>query len=86
MALKYLYCLVELSVDKPYYSLDLQKKFSLCHMPLDSIMLEWIRRKEPNVKKKKIGAWSNMCDFENWKEMTLILAAEEFLKNIDDKK
>ena len=55
-------------------------------MPLDSIMLEWIRRKEPNVKKKKIGAWSNMCDFENWKEMTLILAAEEFLKNIDDKK
>ena len=121
MALKYLYCLVELSVDKPNYSLDFQKKFSSCHMPLDRIMLEWIRRKEPNVKKTRIGAWSNMCDsekdvdefnkytysfynriinkicederktplqldFENWKEMTLVLATEEFLRNIDNKK
>lgn len=121
MALKYLYCLVELSVDKPYYSLDFQKKFSLCHMPIDSIMLEWIRRKDSDVKKNRIGVWSNMCDsekdvdeynkytysfytriinkiceeekktplqldFENWKEMTLVLAAEEFLKNIGDKK
>lgn len=121
MAFKYMFCLVELSNENPYYSLDLQKKFSFCHMPLDGIMLEWIRRKDVNVKKTRIGAWSNMCDsendvdefekytysfyseiinkickdegktplqinFENWKEMTLILASDEFLKNIDDKK
>lgn len=121
MTFKYLFCLVELSVEMPYYSLELQRKFYSCHMPLDRIMLEWLRRKDENIEKTKIGVWSNMCDsendldefnhytysfyqkivnmicekekktplqldFENWKEMKLILAAEEFLWKISDNK
>ncbi len=121
MAFKYLYCLVELSTDEPNYSSDMLKKFSACHMPLDGIMLEWLRRKDSTIKKTKIGAWSKMnngeneedaegeytysfyckkidgickkscttplqLDFENWEEMSLILAAEEFLKHFDDAK
>ena len=32
----------------------------MCHMPLDSIMLEWIVRNTEGIKKKRVGTWSSM--------------------------
>ncbi|MBQ3544835.1 MAG: hypothetical protein IJA34_07620 [Lachnospiraceae bacterium] len=119
MAFKYLYCLINFDneIDKEYYL----NKFKPCHMPLDRIMLEWLRRNSESVEKKSVGAWSKITDgaedvdkdgkytygfyqkviktisekenrtpleldFLNWKEMSLILAAEDFLKSISEEK
>lgn len=54
MAFKYLYCIAD-GV--------LKKRFDNCHMPLDGIMLEWIRRNitdDNGNKLKKAEAWSKL--------------------------
>ena len=61
MTFKYLYCLTD--------SDDIRKRFDVCHMPLDSIMLEWLFRNVhydgyPLVR-KYMGAWSNMSESED---------------------
>lgn len=56
MAFKYLYCIADG---------ELKERFDKCHMPLDGIMLEWIRRNrnitdDNGNKLKKAEAWSKL--------------------------
>lgn len=110
MTFKYLYCLTD-------GNNDIRSRFDVCHMPLDSIMLEWLYRNmhydDYPIVRKYIGTWSGMSenededsrvyaynyyqkilvqycdenekcqlqlDFENWRKMAQVLAAEEYRK------
>ena len=63
MSFKYLYCCNGIE--------EYDKYFKYCHMPLDSIILEWFWRKakysktEHNIVRKQIGSWSNIVYEDN---------------------
>jgi hypothetical protein len=57
MAFKYLFCIADNEMIK--------KRFNMCHMPLDGIMLEWVHRNIKDEEKKKlqkVDAWSEMAE------------------------
>jgi len=63
MAFKYLCCCVKIDIFQDY--------FKFCHMPLDSVILEWIWRNrgkaefsEMKINKSSIGPWSSI----NWSD------------------
>lgn len=52
MTFKYIFCIKNFR--------EKEEKFEKCHMPLDSIMLEWIVRNIEGIEKKRVGTWSSM--------------------------
>lgn len=56
MTFKYIFCIKNFR--------EKEEKFKKCHMPLDSIMLEWIVRNTKGIEKKRVGTWSSM-EYEN---------------------
>ena len=52
MTFKYIFCIKNFR--------EKEEKFKKCHMPLDSIMLEWIVRNTTGIEKRRVGTWSSM--------------------------